>query len=116
MSATCAARSTRPSGGRRSRPCGARGTGWWPMVEGRLPTRSVRVRITAAATVVVGLAIAGAGWALVRSVERSLESKVAAQAQQQIAFVTGQLTRGVDPAQVTVPPAGGIVQVFSGGQ
>jgi signal transduction histidine kinase len=87
------------------------------MAERRLvPARSVRVRITAAATVVVGLALVLAGWALVHSVEHSLESKVADQARQQIAFVSGQLAQGTPPAQVTTEPAAGIVQVFNGSE
>ena len=82
----------------------------------RLPARSVRVRITAAATVVVGVAITLAGWALVHTVEHTLEKSVADRANQQIAYVTGQLAAGTPPAQVATEPAAGIVQVFEGNQ
>jgi signal transduction histidine kinase len=82
----------------------------------RLPARSVRVRITAAATLVVGVAITVAGWALVHAVERSLEQSVGDRAKQQIAYVSSQLAAGTPPAQVATEPAAGIVQVFEGGQ
>jgi signal transduction histidine kinase len=78
----------------------------------RAARSSVRVRITVAATVVVGLTIAVAGWALVRSVERSLESSVADQGRQQIAFVSSQLIAGVPANEVRAGPSTGFVQVL----
>jgi signal transduction histidine kinase len=76
---------------------------------------SVRVRVAAAATVIVALAIGAASWALVRTVEHQLLDKVRTRGQQRVADVVRQLQSGVPPSMVSpsTAPAGGFVQVVN---
>ena len=77
--------------------------------------RSVRVRITAVATLVVAAAITLAGFALVHVVENRLLGKVKTQGQEQLNAAEAQLVDGgVPPDQLRplVVGSAGIVQVF----
>jgi signal transduction histidine kinase len=68
--------------------------------------RSVRVRITIAATVVVAAAMAIASFALVSAVRTQLLDRIEKQARQNVAFIAGQLRNGVPPGGITVPVPG----------
>jgi len=70
-----------------------------------LRIRSLRVRITIAATLVVAVTLAIAGTVLVHAVQHALESKVQDRARTQIQSVTAQLGSGIDPSQVTTDPS-----------
>jgi signal transduction histidine kinase len=71
--------------------------------------RSVRVRITAIATLVVAAAIVLAGVALVRTVENRLVSNVRSTGQAQLDAASAQLYRGVPPDQLRVVGSSGAV-------
>lgn len=82
----------------------------------RFALRSVRVRITAVATLVVAAAITLAGFALVRVIEHKLVDKVRTQGQEQLDATEAQLVeRGVPPdglGPFVIGSAGLLVQVF----
>jgi signal transduction histidine kinase len=75
-------------------------------------TRSVRVRITAVATIVVAATLAGGGWLLVRTVESSLNDDVAERGRARIRGVAQQLSEGVPPDDVRAGIGPVSVQVF----
>ena len=66
--------------------------------------RSVRVRITAAAIVVVGLAMAAASIALVAAVRHQLLDKLEAQSRANVKRITAQLADGVPPDALALSP------------
>ena len=70
---------------------------------GRRPTRSVRVRITAAATLVTAVAVSLAGWMLVRSVENSQLGSVRHRTEDRIDEVADALDQGDDPWTAVEP-------------
>ena len=76
--------------------------------------RSVRVRITAVATLVVAVAITLAGFALVHVIENKLLGKIRTQGQAQLDAAEAQLDGGVPPDQLRTVIVGspGFVQVF----
>jgi signal transduction histidine kinase len=61
------------------------------------PVRSVRWRITLAATLVTAVAVAAAGWLLVRSVEDTQLGEVAERTDAQVDAVADALEAGLDP-------------------
>ena len=67
------------------------------------PLRSVRVRITLAAALVIAVAMVATGWLLVRSVERSQLGAIGNDAEEVLDQVTGRLAAGV-PAEEAVRP------------
>jgi signal transduction histidine kinase len=67
------------------------------------PARSVRVRITAAATVVTAVAVSLAGWMLVRSVENSQLGSVRHRTEDRIDEVADALDEGDDPWTAVEP-------------
>ena len=67
------------------------------------PLRSVRVRITLAAALVIAVAMVATGWLLVRSVERSQVGAIGNDAEDVLDQVTGRLAAGV-PAEEAVRP------------
>lgn len=74
---------------------------------------SVRVRITALATLLVAVAVSLAGFLLVRTVEDALERHTVAESVRQLRVATDQLQSGATPSQVH-PAAGSftIVQIL----
>src|SRR5258706_15562448 len=76
--------------------------------------RSVRVRITAVATVVVAVTITLAGFALVHVIENKLLGKIRTQGQAQLDAAEAQLDGGVPPDQLRSIIIGspGFIQVF----
>jgi signal transduction histidine kinase len=82
------------------------------------PWLSVRVRVTALATVVVAAALAIAGFALVQVVEHQLVDKVRKQAEEQLSTAAQKLRAGVPPQQVTQSRADSVIVgvVAAGGQ
>jgi signal transduction histidine kinase len=77
--------------------------------------RSVRIRVTALATVVVALAIGIAGFALVHTVEDRLVKQVRETSQARIDEVARQLESGIAPSSVTASGVGGgLVEVVNG--
>src|SRR5687767_5507386 len=81
----------------------------------RLSLRSVRVRITAVATLVVAAALIVAGFALVQAIENKLLDKVRTQGQAQLDATEAQLIDGGTPVDQFKPyilGTAGYVQVF----
>jgi signal transduction histidine kinase len=74
-------------------------------------TQSVRVRITLAATLVTAVAVALAGWLLVRSVQDSRLGDVRDAAEEQADQIRTMIEDGIDPreAVLRVAPAGPVV-------
>jgi signal transduction histidine kinase len=73
----------------------------------------VRARVTALATVIVGLAVAASGILLVRTVERALEQHVAEEGARQLSIAQQLLEAGANPSQVQGPAGSSTeVQVF----
>jgi signal transduction histidine kinase len=69
--------------------------------------RSLRIRITALATVVVAVAIGAAAFALVHTVQDRLVNRVRAESEDRIDEVVRQLEAGVAPSSVTASGVGG---------
>jgi signal transduction histidine kinase len=68
--------------------------------------RSVRVRMTVAATLVVGVAIAIASFALVATVRSQLLDRISRQTQANVRTIAGQLAEGVPPGGVALEGPG----------
>jgi signal transduction histidine kinase len=76
---------------------------------------SVRVRVTALATLIVAVAVTAAGVLLVQTIERALERHAAQESARQLSFVTDQLQSGAAPSAVRPEPGSfTVVQVFDG--
>jgi signal transduction histidine kinase len=76
---------------------------------------SVRVRVTALATLIVGIAVTAAGVLLVQTVEHALEHHAAQESSRQLSFATDQLQSGAAPAAIrTMPGSLTVVQVYDG--
>jgi signal transduction histidine kinase len=87
-----------PSGvSRDARPGSSSGSG---VGAGRRPWRSVRVRITLAATVVTGLAVSLAGWMLVRSIEDNQLGALRRDTDDLLDEVVDRLGRGQTPDEI----------------
>jgi signal transduction histidine kinase len=73
----------------------------------RFVPRSVRLRVTLAAAALVGLALAGASFALVRSVHDNLTDEIEETNQEQLELVAEQIRDGTAPELVAAPPNDG---------
>ena len=79
------------------------------------PGGSVRVRVTALATLIVAVAVTAAGVLLVHTVERALERHAAQESTRQLSFATDQLQSGAPPGAIHPEPGSlTVVQVFDG--
>ncbi len=68
----------------------------------RVPTPSVRVRVTALTTLVFGAALAAGSYALVNSVRSSVETRIEKIEREEITNIAQQVASGTFPADVTL--------------